>query len=154
MFNIVLYEPEIPPNTGNIMRLCRNMGATLHLVYPLGFSLEDKQLKRAGLDYRDKCVIKTHSCWREFVENYPSVRLFACSTKGHRCYADVCYKKQDTFVFGPETRGLPDILLDSFCAKRIIRIPMRVDSRSLNLSNAVAIILAEAWRQFDFMGGA
>lgn len=150
MFNIVLYEPEIPPNTGNIIRLCANSGATLHLVHPMAFALDDSRLKRAGLDYHEFANINQHASFEAFVSGVRPRRLFACSTKGSHVYTDMQFRLDDTFVFGPETRGLPSSILDSLPDEHIIRIPMHANSRSLNLSNAVAIVLYEAWRQNAF----
>ena len=150
MFNIVLYEPEIPPNTGNIIRLCANTGAQLHLIRPLGFELDDKRLRRAGLDYREWASMKVHDSWQDFLTTAKPKRIYACTTKGSHNYSDVKYKAGDVLVFGPETRGLPNEMLDGFPAEQKIRIPMVQDSRSLNLSNSVAVILYEAWRQQVF----
>lgn len=152
MFHIVLVEPEIPPNTGNIIRLCANTGATLHLIEPLGFVLEDKKLQRAGLDYHEWADIQIHVSLDAFIEKIKPTRLFACSTHGKTCYSKVTYQANDVFLFGPETRGLDKKLLASLSPETILRIPMRPNNRSLNLSNAVAIILYEAWRQQDFTG--
>lgn len=153
MFNIVLYEPEIPPNTGNIIRLCANSGAKLHLVEPLGFEPDDKKLKRAGLDYHEWTSVQRHPNYSEFIETIRPKRIFACSTHGEQYYTQNIYQPGDTFLFGPETRGLPKTLLATFPSKQVIRIPMLPNSRSLNLSNAVAIILYEAWRQAEFQSG-
>ncbi|OQW34070.1 MAG: tRNA (cytosine(34)-2'-O)-methyltransferase TrmL [Nitrospira sp. SG-bin1] len=153
MFDIVLYQPEIPPNTGNIIRLCANTGVRLHLVKPLGFSLEDKQLLRAGLDYHEFATLSVYDSWVECADQFDAKRLFACSTRGTRRYDLVHYAQGDVFIFGPETRGLPAALLESFEAERRIRLPMRTESRSLNLSNAVAVIVYEAWRQNGFENG-
>lgn len=153
MFDVILFQPEIPPNTGNIIRLCANTGARLHLVKPLGFSLDDKQLMRAGLDYHEFATIRIYDSWTECVNYFQGKRLFGLSTKGTRRYDLVDYAQGDAFVFGPETRGLPTPLLESFGADRRIRLPMRPESRSLNLSNAVAVILYEAWRQIEFENG-
>lgn len=150
MFHIVLFQPEIPPNTGNIIRLCANTGAKLHLIYPLGFSLEDSKLRRAGLDYKEWAKIQTHKDFASFQASYPRSRMFACTTKGKNCYSEVKYQPDDVLLFGPETRGLPQNLLNSMPFEQLIRIPMQADSRSINLSNAVAIILYEAWRQQGF----
>lgn len=150
MFDVILFQPEIPPNTGNIIRLCANTGARLHLVKPLGFSLDDKQLMRAGLDYHEFATIRIYDSWTECANHFQAKRLFAFSTKGTRRYDLVDYAQGDAFVFGPETRGLPTSLLESFEADRRIRLPMRPESRSLNLSNAVAVIVYEAWRQIEF----
>lgn len=153
MFNIVLYEPEIPPNTGNIIRLCANSGAKLHLIEPLGFEPDDKKLKRAGLDYHEWTSIQRHTNFDCFIEMVKPKRIFACSTHGKHTYTQNSYQTGDTFLFGPETRGLPKKLLSNFATEQVIRIPMLTSSRSLNLSNAVAIILYEAWRQLEFQGG-
>ena len=150
MLNIVLFEPEIPPNTGNIMRLCANTGFALHLIEPLGFTLEEKQLRRAGLDYRDSATTTQYPNWQAFIDAVQPPRVFALSTKGTRCYSDVHFKHNDAVVFGPETRGLSQVFRDAFPAERILRLPMQPDSRSLNLSNTVAIIAYEAWRQWKF----
>ena len=150
--HIVLYEPEIPPNTGNIIRLCANCGAKLHLIEPLGFDLEEKKLRRAGLDYREFVQVKTYSSIDEFINTVQPGNLYACSTKGTSHYPDVNYQANDALIFGPETRGLPQDFLDRLPAEHIIRIPMLPDSRSLNLSNSVAIIVYEAWRQLGFDG--
>ncbi|GAB1266072.1 tRNA (uridine(34)/cytosine(34)/5-carboxymethylaminomethyluridine(34)-2'-O)-methyltransferase TrmL [Aurantivibrio infirmus] len=153
MFNIVLYEPEIPPNTGNIIRLCANTGAQLHLIEPLGFILDDKRLRRAGLDYGEWESVVVHASWEDFLATTTPKRLFAVSTKGQGYYHEVNYEKNDWFVFGPETRGLPKAILDSLEAEKIIRIPMQANSRSLNLSNSAAIVAYEAWRQLNFDSG-
>lgn len=150
MFHCVLYQPEIPPNTGNIIRLCANTQVQLHLIHPLGFQLDDKKLKRAGLDYHDWAIIQEYATLLEFMEIVQPPRVFACSTKGQTCYSAPSYQTGDTFLFGPETRGLPLSVLNQFPSQHIIRIPMRAGNRSLNLSNAVAIILYEAWRQLEF----
>ena len=152
MFHIVLYEPEIPPNTGNIIRLCANTGAQLHLIKPLGFELDDTRLKRAGLDYREYAQIKVHDSLQAFIESVRPERVFAISTRGKQRCHDVSYQQGDVLLFGPETRGLPQSLLDNMHADQIIRIPMVPENRSLNLSNAVAIVLYEAWRQQGFDG--
>ena len=153
MFHLVLYQPEIPPNTGNIIRLCANTGATLHLVEPLGFALEDKQLKRAGLDYHEYASLNVHSGWETCLAALEGRRMFALSTRGSRPYDQVEYKPEDVFVFGPETRGLPQELLETFPPEQRIRLPMLAHSRSLNLSNSAAVITYEAWRQNGFAGG-
>lgn len=150
MFDVILYQPEIPPNTGNIIRLCANTGARLHLVKPLGFSLEDKQLLRAGLDYHEFATLSIYENWTECAKHFTHSRLFAVSTRNTQLYDRVAYVQGDAFLFGPETRGLPKDLLESFEEKRRIRLPMRPESRSLNLSNAVAVIVYEAWRQMGF----
>ncbi|WP_455366067.1 tRNA (uridine(34)/cytosine(34)/5-carboxymethylaminomethyluridine(34)-2'-O)-methyltransferase TrmL [Kaarinaea lacus] len=150
MFRIVLVEPEIPPNTGNIIRLSANCGATLHLIKPLGFDLSDKRLRRAGLDYHDLAHVTLHESLEDFLAREQPPRLFACSTKGTRNYSDVGYAPGDTLIFGPETRGLANDFLQSLPKESVIRIPMLEGSRSLNLSNAAAIIVYEAWRQNGF----
>ena len=150
MFDVILYQPEIPPNTGNIIRLCANTGARLHLVKPLGFSLEDKQLLRAGLDYHEFSTITVHESWAECTEHFKDHRLFAVSTKGTQQYDQVDYTSDDAFVFGPESRGLPAEILGSVAAQQRIRVPMVPGNRSLNLSNAVAVVIYEAWRQVGF----
>lgn len=150
MFHIVLYQPEIPPNTGNIIRLCANTGASLHLIHPLGFELNDKKLRRAGLDYGEFAQVKEHQSLESFLDDVMPTRLFAISTKGYRNYAEVSYQSSDAFLFGPETRGLPKKILDSFSKNESLTIPMQKDSRSLNLSNAAAILVYEAWRQHNF----
>lgn len=153
MFDIILYQPEIPPNTGNIIRLCANTGARLHLVKPLGFSLEDKQLVRAGLDYHEFATLTVHGNWAECAAHFQHRRIFALSAKGTQRYDQVPYTEGDVFLFGPETRGLSAWLLESFPHERRLRLPMLPESRSLNLSNAVAIIVYEAWRQIGFQDG-
>jgi len=150
MFDVILYQPEIPPNTGNIIRLCANSGTRLHVVKPLGFTMEDKQLLRAGLDYHEFSTITVHESWSECVAGMKDRRLFAVSTKGTQRYDLVDYAVGDVFVFGPESRGLPPEILGSVPAPRCIRVPMVPESRSLNLSNAVAVVIYEAWRQVDF----
>jgi tRNA (cytidine/uridine-2'-O-)-methyltransferase len=150
MFDIVLFEPEIPPNTGNIIRLCANTGARLHLIHPLGFSLSEKHLRRAGLDYHEWATIKEYKNFEEFQNLHPSTRLFACTTKARQNYSHIKYQPNDAFLFGPESRGLPPSILGTFTESEKIRIPMRDHSRSLNLSNAVAVILYEAWRQCNW----
>lgn len=152
MFHIVLFEPEIPPNTGNIIRLTVNAGAFLHLIHPLGFDLTDKHVKRAGMDYRDFSETNEYKSYNDFKKNHTTNRMFAASTKGNKCYTDVEFQSGDTIIFGPETRGLPDHILNDIGQTNILRIPMQNISRSLNLSNAVAIILYEALRQNDFSG--
>jgi tRNA (cytidine/uridine-2'-O-)-methyltransferase len=152
MFNIVLFEPEIPPNTGNIIRLCANTGSHLHLIKPLGFDLDDKRLRRAGLDYHEFASIRLYDNYADFVQQQQPAGLYACTTKGNQDYSKVQYQPGDTLLFGPETRGLPASLRDSLKAEQNIRIPMLPESRSLNLSNAVSVILFEAWRQQGFAG--
>ncbi|TCV85208.1 tRNA (uridine(34)/cytosine(34)/5-carboxymethylaminomethyluridine(34)-2'-O)-methyltransferase TrmL [Sulfurirhabdus autotrophica] len=153
MFDIILYQPEIPPNTGNIIRLCANTGTGLHLVKPLGFALEDKQLQRAGLDYHEYAKLVVYENWAECMQHFAGRRLFAATTKGSKRFSDVEYVKGDVFVFGPETRGLPADILESFSAENRIRLPMLPHSRSLNLSNSVAVTVFEAWRQSGFEDG-
>lgn len=153
MFHIALFEPEIPPNTGNIIRLCANTGATLHLIEPLGFKLEDKQLKRAGLDYHEYANLTIHKNWADFKLAVAGKRMFALTTKGSQNYAKVNFNAEDVFVFGPETRGLPEEIRNEFAPERRLRLPMLADSRSLNLSNSAAVLLYEAWRQLDFKNG-
>lgn len=152
MFHIVLYEPEIPPNTGNVIRLAANTGAQLHLVEPLGFSLEDRQLRRAGLDYHEFAPLRVHADWQSCLQALEGARVFACSTRGDIRHTEPAYAAGDAFVFGPETRGLPAGLLQSVPAGQRIRLPMRAGNRSLNLSNAVAVTIFEAWRQCGFEG--
>jgi tRNA (cytidine/uridine-2'-O-)-methyltransferase len=152
MFDIVLYQPEIPPNAGNVIRLAANTGCRLHLVEPLGFSLDDKQLKRAGLDYHEMTQVTVHAGWRECRAALAGRRMFACTTKGTKLYSEVGYANDDVFVFGQETAGLPQALLDEFPAALRLKLPMRPGNRSLNLSNAVAVVVFEAWRQLGFSG--
>lgn len=154
MFHLVLYQPEIPPNTGNIIRLCANTGVTLHLVKPLSFKLEDRQLRRAGLDYHEYAALQVHDDWPSCLAALHGCRLFAASTKGGTRYDSVSFQPGDAFVMGPETRGLPPEILDSFAPERRIRLPMLPSSRSLNLSNAAAVLVFEAWRQNGFKGGS
>lgn len=154
MFHIVLFEPEIPPNTGNIIRLCANAGAKLHLVKPLGFELSDKHLKRAGLDYHEYAELKVYENWAECAQSLQDKRLFAMTTKGSTRYTDLQFQDEDVFVFGPESRGLPEDIRATFAPEHRVRLPMLSHSRSLNLSNSAAILLYEAWRQVGFPGGA
>lgn len=149
MIEVVLFEPEIPQNTGNIIRLCANVGAKLHLIHPLGFGWDDKKLRRAGLDYHEFADIKHHHDWESFVAQYPNARLFCLSTHATQHYHEVSFQADDMLVFGPESRGLPGSIRQ---AHHPIRLPMTASSRSLNLSNAVAITIYEAWRQFAFIG--
>ena len=153
MFTIALFEPEIPPNTGNIIRLCANTGAALHLIEPLGFKLEDKQLKRAGLDYHEYANLTLHKNWADFKLALQGSRIFAMTTKGSQNYTKVDFKAGDVFLFGPETRGLPEEIRAEFLPENRLRLPMLLDSRSLNLSNSAAVLLYEAWRQIDFANG-
>lgn len=167
MINIVLVEPEIPPNTGNIIRLAANTGCTLHLVEPLGFELDDKRLRRAGLDYDEWANVIRHRNWQAFLDDAifdatasdvdgatvtPAKQLFAISTKGTRSYTDIVFKENDFVIFGAETRGLPPEILGHEHINDVLRIPMQPHSRSMNLSNSVAVIVYEAWRQLDFKG--
>jgi tRNA (cytidine/uridine-2'-O-)-methyltransferase len=151
MFNIVLFEPEIPPNTGNIIRLCSNTGCALHVIEPLGFQLDDKRLRRAGLDYGEWKDIRTHENWSSFVANCQPEKMYGLSTKGRASYVDTRFEQGDYLVFGPETRGLPETIRDAM-GDGLLRIPMSEHSRSMNLSNAVAVILFEALRQQSFPG--
>jgi tRNA (cytidine/uridine-2'-O-)-methyltransferase len=152
MFEIVLYEPEIPPNTGNVMRLVANTGARLHLIEPLGFVLTDRRLRRAGLDYEDKARTLVHASLADCGRTLTNRRWFAISTRGARVYSEASFRAGDVFLFGPETRGLPEAVLQSFPGEGIIRLPMAPSSRSLNLANAVAVVVYEAWRQCGFEG--
>ena len=153
MLNIVLYEPEIPPNTGNIMRLCANTGCTLHLVKPLGFELDDKQLRRAGLDYREYADVREWDNLGTLLDEFNRDRVFAITTKGLINHTEVEFEAGDILMFGPETRGIPGAVLGLMADNRKLRIPMLQNSRSLNLSNAVSIVVYEAWRQFGFQSG-
>ena len=150
MFNLVLYQPEIPSNTGNIIRLCANTGVSLHLVKPLGFRLNDRQLRRAGLDYHELAHITLHENWESCIESFPGRRMFAVTTHGKRCYDEAIFNSDDVFVFGSETRGLPSSLLESIPEQYRIRLPMLPQNRSLNLANAAAVVIYEAWRQNGF----
>jgi tRNA (cytidine/uridine-2'-O-)-methyltransferase len=152
VFHVVLFEPEIPPNTGNTIRLCANSGAMLHLVKPLGFRLDDKNLQRSGLDYHDLANVKVHENLQACLDALKDSRLFAVETTGKHSYSDVAYRAGDAFLFGPETRGLPQTALQQAGADRCLFIPMRAQSRSINLSNTVAIVVFEAWRQIGFAG--
>jgi len=152
VFHIVLFEPEIPPNTGNIIRLCANTGCELHLIEPLGFDLDDKKLRRAGLDYDEFAAVKTYASFEEFNEQIHPANLYGLSTHGLRSFYDVKFEAGDAFIFGPETRGLPAKIKDKL-DQNILRIPMQANSRSLNLSNTAALVVYEAWRQIDFKGG-
>jgi len=154
MFNIILFEPEIPPNTGNIIRLAANTGAKLHLVKPLGFELDEPRLRRAGLDYREFAEIRTHKDLQECLQALDQPRVFALSTRCRTSFTEAQYRAGDAFLLGPETRGLPDDILDALPAEQKLRIPMQAGSRSLNLSNAAAIVVYEAWRQIGFSGAA
>ena len=152
MPEIVLYEPEIPPNAGNVIRLAANTGARLHLVEPLGFSMDDRQLRRAGLDYHEYARVQVHRSWEAVRKALPDARWFAFSTRAERLYTDVRYAENDVLVFGPETTGLAAEILDEFAEERRLRLPMRPGIRSVNLSNAVAVAVFEAWRQLGFAG--
>ncbi len=152
MFHIALFEPQIAPNTGNIIRLCANNGCHLHLIEPLGFDLEEKKLRRAGLDYKDMARVTKHANYAEFAEAMAGKRIFACTTKGSTHYHKVNFEQGDVLLFGSETAGLPDEVRDPFPSDRKIRIPMLPSNRSMNLSNSVAIISYEAWRQVGFDG--
>lgn len=152
MIDVVLYQPEIPPNTGNVMRLCANTGARLHLVRPLGFQLTDRAMTRAGLDYRELAAVYVHDDWVACAAALAGRRMFAASTRGTTAYTEVSYARNDILLFGPETRGLPASILESLPADRLIRVPMCAGSRSINLSNSVAIVLYETWRQLGFSG--
>ena len=153
MFNVVLYEPEIPPNTGNVIRLCANTGCTLHLIEPLGFAMEDRLLRRAGLDYREWAEVQRHASLEGFVSAHNPPRIWAFSTRGGTDFADADYHPGDALLFGPETRGLPDGVLHALPPEQVLRLPMRPGSRSLNLSNAVAVAVFEAWRRHNYQGG-
>lgn len=153
MFSLILYEPEIPPNTGNIIRLCANTGTGLHLIEPLGFELDEPRLRRAGLDYREFADVAVHENLEDCLQALNEPRVFALSTRGATRYSHAQFKSGDAFLFGPETRGLPNAVLDSLPPEQTLRLPMQPDNRSLNLSNAAAIIIYEAWRQAGFAGG-
>jgi tRNA (cytidine/uridine-2'-O-)-methyltransferase len=152
MLNVVLYQPEIPPNTGNVIRLCANSGARLHLIRPLGFELDDAKLRRAGLDYHEFADVDVHDTLDAFIANLQPRRLFALSTRGSTLYSNAQFAENDAVLFGPETRGLPQAVLDALPSDRRLRLPMRPHNRSLNLSNAVAVVVYEAWRQQGFAG--
>ncbi|MBK4734731.1 tRNA (uridine(34)/cytosine(34)/5-carboxymethylaminomethyluridine(34)-2'-O)-methyltransferase TrmL [Noviherbaspirillum pedocola] len=156
MFHVVLVEPEIPPNTGNIIRLCANTGAQLHLIEPLGFPLDDAKMRRAGLDYHEYAQMRVHPNWDAYVaaERPDPTRMFAMTTHGSTPFASLAFEPGDVFVFGSETRGLAPALRDSFPAEQRIRLPMRPGNRSINLSNTVAVVVYEAWRQHGYAGGA
>jgi tRNA (cytidine/uridine-2'-O-)-methyltransferase len=152
MLNVVLYEPEIPPNTGNIIRLCANSATRLHLVGPLGFQLDDARVRRAGLDYHELADVNFYEDWPSYLEQNPHARLWAFSTRGKRRYCETAYRAGDALLFGPETRGLPQSLLDELGPERTLRLPMVANSRSLNLSNSVAVAVYESLRQLGFRG--
>ena len=151
--NVVLYEPEIPPNTGNAIRLCANTGARLHLIHPLGFEMDDRRLRRAGLDYRELACVTEHADFEAFRRAARPERIFAFSTRGGMPFQDVDYQSGDALVFGPETRGLPDAMLARLGPDSVLRLPMVPGNRSLNLSNAVAVAVFEAWRQMGYVDG-
>ena len=152
MFHVILYQPEIPPNTGNIIRLCANTGCQLHLVKPLGFTLEDKQLVRAGLDYHEFATLRVHDSLPDCLSAFDPARVFALTTKGSQAFHQIRYQTGDAFLFGPESCGLPPAVLGRFAAAQRVRLPMLPHSRSLNLSNAAAVAVFEAWRQGGFIG--
>lgn len=152
MLNVVLFEPEIPPNTGNIIRLCANTGFSLHLIKPLGFTWDDKRLRRAGLDYHEFAAIKQHNNYQTFLAEEQPKRIFALTTKGTPAHSEVQYQPSDYLLFGPETRGLPATILDELPPQQKIRIPMLENSRSMNLSNSVAVAVYEAWHQLNYQG--
>jgi len=154
MFHVILFQPEIPPNAGNVIRLCANTGAWLHLVKPLGFDLDDKQLVRAGLDYHDLAQVKVYESWEGCAKELAGNRIFPVSTRGTRRYDRLRYQPRDAILFGPETRGLPQELLETYPPEQRLRLPMRPGNRSLNLSNTVAVVIFEAWRQLGFEGEA
>jgi tRNA (cytidine/uridine-2'-O-)-methyltransferase len=153
VFSLILYEPEIPPNTGNIIRLCANTGVRLHLVEPLGFELDEPRLKRAGLDYREFASVATHASLHDCLQALNQPRVFALSTRGTTTHDAPVYEAGDAFLFGPETRGLPQAVLESLPPERRLRLPMKENSRSLNLANSAAVVVYEAWRQLGFPGG-
>ena len=152
MLHIVLFEPEIPPNTGNIIRLAANTGCQLHLIEPLGFKLDEKSVNRAGMDYREIQELNLYKNWDDFLAREKPARIFALSTKGTRCHSDTQFQAGDYLLFGPETRGLPVSIRESLPADQVLRIPMAANSRSMNLSNAVAVMVYEAWRQLGYAG--
>jgi tRNA (cytidine/uridine-2'-O-)-methyltransferase len=154
MFHVALFEPEIPPNTGNVIRLCANTGATLHLIKPLGFRLDDKNLQRSGLDYHALATVKIHANLGDCLQSLGDARMFAVETGGRQSYSEVRYRTGDAFLFGPETRGIPEAVLTRIGPENCVFIPMRPHSRSINLSNAVALVAYEAWRQLSFTGAA
>ena len=153
MLHIVLYQPEIPPNTGNIIRLCANTGFKLHLIEPLGFDMDDKKLRRAGLDYSEWAAVETHPSLDSFLQKIQPKQVYACTTKGKKRHTDANYEEGDALIFGPETRGIPDEILATLAESNKLRLPMQAQSRSLNLSNSVAIFVYEAWRQLGFKDG-
>jgi len=153
MFSVILYEPEIPPNTGNIIRLCANTGTDLHLIEPLGFELDEKRLRRAGLDYREFVSVQTHTSLDACLASLGMPRVFALSTRNSLRYDEATFQEGDALLFGPETRGLPRAVLDALPPEQRLRLPMREGNRSLNLSNSAAVVVYEAWRQLGFEGG-
>ncbi len=154
MFSVILYEPEIPPNTGNIIRLCANTGASLHLIEPLGFELDEKRLRRAGLDYREFVDVQTHASLDNCLAALDGPRVFALSTKNSTHYDHAVFREGDALLFGPETRGLPKEVLEALPTEQRLRLPMQEGNRSLNLSNSAAVVVYEAWRQLGFPGGS
>jgi tRNA (cytidine/uridine-2'-O-)-methyltransferase len=154
VIDVVLYQPEIPPNAGNVIRLCANTGAGLHLVEPLGFTLDDRNVRRAGLDYHELARVTVHPNWEACRRALGGRRTFAVTTRARQSFASVAYDNNDVFVFGPETAGLPEEILETFAPEARLRLPMRPGNRSLNLSNAVAVVVFEAWRQLGYEGGA
>ncbi|WP_294912003.1 tRNA (uridine(34)/cytosine(34)/5-carboxymethylaminomethyluridine(34)-2'-O)-methyltransferase TrmL [Tatumella sp. UBA2305] len=152
MINIVLFEPEIPPNTGNIIRLCANTGFSLHIIEPLGFAWDDKRLRRAGLDYHEFTSVRRHASYQAFIDSEQPARLFALTTKGTPAHSAIAWQAGDYLMFGPESRGIPTDILNSLPAMQKIRIPMVPESRSMNLSNSVAVVIYEAWRQLGYEG--
>lgn len=152
MLDIVLYQPEIPPNTGNIIRLCANSGFSLHLIEPLGFEWDDKRVRRAGLDYHEFADVARHANLEAYIEARQPRKIYACTTKGKAFHSDVEYRAGDALLFGPETRGLPMDIIESLPPAQRVRIPMLPDSRSMNLSNAVSVFVYESWRQFGYQG--
>lgn len=152
MLDIVLFQPEIPPNTGNIIRLCANTGFNLHLIEPLGFDWDDKKVRRAGLDYHEFAKVKRHADLEAYIESEQPNRMFACTTKGTENFSQAKFQAGDALLFGPETRGLPDDIIQNLPESQRLRIPMLPESRSMNLSNAVAVFVYESWRQLEFKG--
>lgn len=152
MFHVILFEPEIPPNTGNVIRLCANTGCQLHLIKPLGFALDDKQLRRAGLDYHEFATLKVYENLDECLAQFDLQRVFAMTTKGSQAFHSVTFRDGDAFLFGPESRGLPDAVRGKFTTEQRVRLAMMPNNRSLNLSNTVAVTVFEAWRQVGFTG--
>lgn len=152
MLHIVLFQPEIPPNTGNIIRLCANTGYKLHLIEPLGFAWDDKRVRRAGLDYHEFAEVKRYPDLATCLQVLGHPRVFACTTKGKQCPSDVCFQEGDVLLFGPETRGLPSEIIESLPSEQRLRLPMLPQSRSMNLSNAVAVFVYESWRQLGYVG--